>query len=540
MNADRPELRGFARLHDRTLTKGTAFTEAERDHYGLRGLLPPQVLSMDKQIQRLLENLRRQADDIHKYMFLMALQNRNERLFYRLVIDHMNEIMPLIYTPTVGQACKEFAHIYQEPRGLYISAHDRGRVEQLVGHWPEDDVSTIVITDGGRILGLGDLGANGMGIPVGKLSLYTACAGIDPTQCMPVMLDVGTNNEALLKDPLYMGLRQPRIDQNAYDALIDEFVCAVRKRYPQALIQWEDFATPNAYRVLERYRSQVLCFNDDIQGTAAVALAGLIAASRALERPLKETKILFLGAGSAATGIGHLIVQAMQAEGGDAAEAYKNIWFVDHEGLVVSGRDELAAHKQPFAQDQEPMDFCAALDAHQPHVLIGATGTPNTFTRNIVHRMAQLNERPVVFALSNPTSRAECTAEQAYHWSEGRVLYASGSPFDPVHYGDKVYHPAQGNNAYIFPGVGLGALVSQASQITDAMFLAAAHALADLVCPDDLEVGALYPPLTNIREVSLAIADAVAEEAWNSGLARVERPTDPWARIEQEMYNPRY
>ncbi len=540
MSADQEELRGFARLHDRTLTKGTAFSEAERDHYGLRGLLPPKVLTMEHQIGRLLENLRRKSSDIEKYIFLAALQNRNERLFYRLIIDHMAEMMPLIYTPTVGQACKEFAHIYQEPRGLYVSAQDRGRVAQLVAHWPEDEVSTVVVTDGGRILGLGDLGANGMGIPVGKLSLYTACAGIPPGQCLPVMLDVGTGNEELLNDPLYLGLRQPRIDIDDYDELVDEFVCAVVERYPRALIQFEDFATPDAYRLLDRYRDRVLCFNDDIQGTAAVALAGVLAASRALGQPLGEQKVLFLGAGSAATGIGHLIVQAMVATGVDRERALRQVWFVDHEGLLVASREGLAEYKQAFAHEHEPADFLAALDSIRPNVLIGATGSPNTFTREVVQKMASLHQRPVIFALSNPTSRAECTAEQAYHWSEGRVLFASGSPFEPVHYGERLYRPAQGNNAYIFPGLGLGALASGATRISDKMFLAAAQALAGMVGADDLEDGALYPPLTDIRAVSLAIANAVAEEAWASGLAAGERPTDPWVGIEEAMYNPRY
>lgn len=540
MTTENKELRGFDRLHDRTLTKGTAFGEAERDHFGLRGLLPPQVLSMQHQTARLLENLRRKQSNIEKYVFLSALQNRNERLFYRLVIDHMSEIMPLIYTPTVGQACKEFAHIFQEPHGLYVSAHDRGRVAELVANWPEDEVSTLVVTDGGRILGLGDLGANGMGIPIGKLSLYTACAGVHPSRCLPVMLDVGTSNSELKEDPLYLGLRQPRIDSAAYETLVDEFIQAVLQRWPRVLIQFEDFATPNAYRFLARYRDNILCFNDDIQGTAAVALAGLLAASRAIQRPLSEMKILFLGAGSAATGIAHLILKAMQLEGLSQDQARAQVWLVDHEGLIVSGRENLADHKRDFAQDRAATDFRGALEALQPHVLIGATGTPNTFTQELISRMAEFNERPIISALSNPTSRAECTAEQAYHWTQGRVLFASGSPFDPVHYGDRVYRPAQGNNAYIFPGVGLGAQACRASRISDDMFLAAARALAGLVSPEDLEDGALYPPLDNIRDVSLAIADAVAEQAWSSGLAQCERPSDPWLQIEKEMYDPRY
>lgn len=540
MNTPQTELRGINRLREPTLTKGTAFSEAERDHYGLRGLLPPQVLTMEHQTARLLENLRRKNNDIEKYVFLSNLHNRNQRLFYRLVIDHMREIMPLIYTPTVGQACKEFAHIYQEPYGLYVSAHDRGRVAELVANWPHDDVNTIVVTDGGRILGLGDLGANGMGIPIGKLSLYTACAGVHPSRCLPVMLDVGTGNEALLNDPLYLGLRQPRIDTKAYHELIEEFIEAVVARWPKALLQFEDFATPNAYALLDQFRTRMLCFNDDIQGTAAVALAGLYSASRVIDRPVSEMRILFLGAGSAATGIGHLTLQAMQAEGRSTTQAKSQIWFVDHTGLIVSERADLAEHKRGFAQEQKPMDFEQALEAFRPHVLIGATGTPNTFTQDVIQKMATFNERPVIFALSNPTSRAECTAEQAYHWSHGQALFASGSPFDSVPFGDHILRPAQGNNAYIFPGVGMGALACEARQISDAMFLAAAKALADLVCPDDLEAGALYPPLNNIRDVSLAIADAVAEEAWNSDLAGCTRPEDPWAQIQADMYDPRY
>ncbi len=540
MSTDQPEIRGFARLGNRSLTKGTAFTEAERDRYGLRGLLPPQVLTMERQIERLLENLRRKSSDIEKYIFLSALQNRNERLYYRLVIDHMHEIMPIIYTPTVGQACKEFAHIFREPRGLYVTDRDRGRVAELISNWPAREVSTIVITDGGRILGLGDLGTNGMGIPVGKLALYTACAGIDPTRCLPVMFDVGTNNEELLKDPLYLGLRQPRIDAAAYDELMQEFIEAVTARYPGALIQFEDFQTPTAYRLLERYRDRVLCFNDDIQGTAAVSLSGLFAAARARGTTLSELKVLFLGAGSAATGIGDLIVKAMMADGLDRDTARRQVWFVDRDGLVVAGRDELESHKRPFAHEHPALDFKGALDTLKPNVLIGATGSPNTFTEDVVRAMAACNEQPVIFALSNPTSRAECTAEQAYHWSGGRALFASGSPFDPVQIGDRELRPAQGNNAYIFPGVGLGALAAGARSISDEMFLVAARSLAELVTEEDLAAGALYPNLTHIRDVSLQIGVAVAEEAWASGLATTARPDDVREAIAQGMYNPYY
>lgn len=534
------EKNGYPLIQDSSRNKGSAFTKEERQKFRLRGLLPYCSSAMSIQKKRVLENLRRKAFDIEKYIFLSGLRDRNERLFYRTVMDNLEEIMPLIYTPTVGQACKDFGHIFRYPKGFYITPEDKGDIREILDNWPEDDVRVIVVTDGQRILGLGDLGANGMGIAIGKLSLYVACAGIHPEHCLPVMLDVGTNNEELLNDPLYLGYPHNRIDQKTYLEIVDEFVTAVQEKFPKALIQFEDFLTPNAYALLNHYRSKVLCFNDDIQGTAAVALAGVYASTRASGVPFKDLRIMFLGAGSAATGIGDLMVDAFVEEGLTPEDAAKRLWFVDQHGLVVKSRTDLMSHNLPYAHDHEPLSFVEAIKQLKPHVLIGATGVAGTFTKEVVEAMSAINERPAVFALSNPTSNAECTAEQAFEWSKGKVLFTSGSPFKSVTYGGKTYRLGQGNNAYIFPGVGLAALSVQAKEINNPMFLSAAHALADQVTEDDLESGALYPPLTNIREVSLNIAVSVAEKAFEYNLSTIERPADLKAYIASTMYDPRY
>lgn len=536
-----PQPRGAALLTDPLLNKGTAFTERERDTLGLRGLLPPRVFTLDEQAARSLAAVRRKTDALEKYIYLTNLQNRNEILFYRLVMDHIEEMVPLIYTPTVGQACLEYGAIYRRPRGLFLTLRDKGRIAEVLRHWPLQGVRLIVVTDGERILGLGDLGALGMGIPVGKLSLYTACAGVHPSYTLPITIDVGTDNQELLDGPVYIGLRQKRARGEEYDAFIEEFVEAVSTVFPKALLQWEDFGNTNAFRLLASYQQRLPSFNDDIQGTAAVALAGVMAALRVSGGTLAQQKLLFLGAGEAGTGIADLYVAAAVSEGMSQAEARARCWFVDSKGLVVKTRTDLAHHKQPYAHDHA---FVATLGEAvaelQPTALIGVSGMPQTFTQPTVEQMAALNTRPIVFALSNPTSRAECTAEQVYAWSDGRAIFASGSPFPEVEFKGRRHVPGQGNNIYIFPGVGLGVLASESREVTDAMFLAAARTLAGMVDQTDLDVGRVYPALTRIRDVSVRIAAAVAAEAHDTGLARATRPDDLVADIRARMFEPVY
>ena len=534
------EPRGIALLREPLLNKGTAFTEAERDALGLRGLLPAHVLSMDEQVARFMTNLRDLPNDLEKYVALNSLHDRNEALFFRVVCDNIDEIQPLIYTPTVGLACQRFGLIFQRPRGMFISANDRGRIAELLANWPYP-AKLIVVTDGERILGLGDLGANGMGIPVGKLSLYSACAGIHPEYCLPVMLDVGTNNEELLNDRYYIGLRQKRLSGAAYDEFVDEFITAAREAFPGMLIQFEDFANHSAFRLLHKYRDEINVFNDDIQGTAAVALAGLFSALRVNGGKLADQRVLFLGAGEAATGIADLVVSAMMAEGVSEAEALRRNWLVDSRGLVVKDRAGLTDHKLRYAHDHAPVgDFLTAIRALKPTAIIGVAAVGGAFTPEVLQTMAELNERPIVFALSNPTSKAECSAEEAYRHTGGRALFACGSPYDPVKLDGKTFVPRQGNNSYIFPGVGLGAIASGSRLVTDEMFMAAAHTLAYLVDPDDIEQGSLYPALPRIRDVSAHIAVAVAEVAYKRGLATVPRPNDMMAFIQSQMYDPHY
>ncbi len=532
---------GAELLHDPSLNKGTAFTMEERDALGLRGLLPPRIHSQDEQVARVMGNFRRKDTDLGKYVHMLALQDRNETLFYRVVLDHLEEMMPIIYTPTVGRACQEYGHIFRRPRGLFITKNDRGRITEILRNWSYVDVRIIVVTDGERLLGLGDLGADGMGIPVGKLALYTACAGVHPSHCLPITLDVGTNNELLLDDPLYIGIKERRLRGDEYDAFIEEFVQAVREVFPHSLIQLEDFGNTNAFRLLNKYRERLCTFDDDIQGTGAVALAGLYSAMRITGGKLRDQTILFLGAGEAGIGIGDIVVSAMVAEGLSEGEARRRCWFVDSRGLVVKSRSNLVVHKLVYAHDHEPIrEFAAAVDSLKPSAIIGVSGQPSTFTESIVKAMARMNNRPIVFALSNPTSKSECTAEEAYRWSDGRAIFASGSPFDPVTLDGRTHVPGQGNNAYIFPGVGLGAIACEARQITDEMFFAAAKTLAGLVSEADLEKGRVYPSLTMIREVSAAIGAAVAEVAYDRGVAGRARPDDILEQVRSHMYDPRY
>jgi malate dehydrogenase (oxaloacetate-decarboxylating)(NADP+) len=533
--------RGVDLLRDPALNKGTAFTDAERDALGLRGLLPPLIATQEEQVGRILENLRRVPDPLDKYIRLEALHTRNESLFYRVLLEHPDEMLPIIYTPTVGLACQRFGHIYTRPRGMYVTANDRGRVAAVLRNWPYREVDIIVVTDGERILGLGDLGANGMGIPVGKLALYSACAGVQPSRTLPVTLDVGTNNAALLEDPLYLGLKQRRLTGPDYDALVEEFVVATQTLFAGVVVQFEDFANHNAFRMLRKYRERVCTFNDDIQGTAAVALAGVLSALRITGGRMRDQKILFMGAGEAATGISDLLCTAIQADGLSEQAARERLWLFDSQGLVVNGRAGLAEHKLHYAHDHRPVgDFLAAIEALRPTGIIGVAAVGGTFTEAVLSRMAEINARPIVFALSNPTSKAECTAEEGYRWTDGRALFACGSPFDPVTVNGKTYVPRQGNNSYVFPGVGLGAIACKARHVTDEMFLAAAHALSKQVTDQDLAQGSLYPPLARVRDVSAHIAAAVAEVAYAKGLATRPRPADVLGDVRSQMYDPTY
>ena len=532
--------KGLAILRDPLLNKGTAFTEKERDALGLRGLLPPLIATQEEQVARFLQSLRRLPDDLEKYIALNALHDRNEALFLRVVVDHIDEMQPIIYTPGVGLACQKFGLIFQRPRGVFISINDRGHIADILRNWPHP-AGLIVVTDGERILGLGDLGANGMGIPVGKLALYSACAGVNPEHCLPVMIDVGTDNAELLTDPFYIGLRQRRVRGAAYDEMIDEFMTAAEEVFPGVVIQFEDFANLNAFRLLDKYRDRQCVFNDDIQGTAAVALAGIFSALRITGEKLEDQTVLFLGAGEAATGIADLISASMVAQGLTEEAARNRCWLVDSRGLVVKSRTDLAEHKLLYAHDHAPVtDFLTAIRELKPTAIIGVAAVGGTFTKEVLEEMARINKRPIIFALSNPTSKSECTAEEAYRHTGGRALFACGSPFNPVTLDGKTFVPRQGNNSYIFPGIGLGAIISRSKRITDEMFMASAHQLANLTTETDLAQGSLYPSLERVREVSAHIAAGLAKTAHRRGLASVQEPDDLLKHAQETMYDPHY
>ncbi|XP_010915394.1 NADP-dependent malic enzyme [Elaeis guineensis] len=536
---------GYSLLRDPRHNKGLAFTGKERDSHYLRGLLPPVVVSQELQEKKLMHNLRQYKVPLQRYMAMMDLQERNERLFYKLLIDNVEELLPVVYTPTVGEACQKYGSIFRRPQGLYISLKEKGKILEVLRNWPERNIQVIVVTDGERILGLGDLGCQGMGIPVGKLSLYTALGGLRPSACLPITIDVGTNNEQLLKDEFYIGLRQRRANGQEYADLLHEFMCAVKQNYGEkVLIQFEDFANHNAFDLLAKYSKTHLVFNDDIQGTASVVLAGLVAALNLVGGTLAEHTYLFLGAGEAGTGIAELIALEMSRQtNAPIEECRKKIWLVDSKGLIVSSRKTSLQHfKKPWAHEHEPIsNLLGAVQAIKPTVLIGTSGVGRTFTKDVVEAMSSFNERPIILALSNPTSQSECTAEEAYTWSKGRAIFASGSPFDPVEYAGKIFVPGQANNAYIFPGFGLGLVISGAIRVHDDMLLAASEALAQQVTQENFDKGLIYPPFTNIRKISAKIAANVAAKAYELGLAsHLPRPENLVKYAESCMYSPNY
>jgi len=537
--------RGVALLRDPHINKGMAFTLKERQILGIHGLLPPAVFSQEEQVERVVANFHHWDNDLDRYIYLASLLDRNEKLFYQAVSANIEIMAPVIYTPTVGLACQKYGFIFRKPRGLYVTINDIGHVYEILCNWPETDVQAVVVTDGERILGLGDLGAFGMGIPVGKLSLYTAMGGMPPKKCLPVVIDVGTDNDGLLSDPMYIGLRHKRIKGPKYDALIDEFMMAINRRFGHnTLVQFEDFANHNAFRLLAKYRDKFLTFNDDIQGTASVAVAGIIAAMRITSTRLSDQTYLFQGAGEASIGIAELLVMAMKEEGVSEEDAISKVWMVDSKGLLTKNRPSggITSHKEKFAKDhkhiQKLEDVCREI---KPSVAIGAAAIGGAFTEQFITDMGKFNKQPIIFALSNPTSKAECTAEQAYRLTEGRVIFASGSPFDPVELNGKTYYPGQGNNAYIFPGVALGALVSRVRHISDAMFLKAAQDLASLVTDEHLAQGRVYPPLNQIRDVSTRIATGLVEYAYEKKLASTyPEPEDKKALVRQFQFDPSY
>lgn len=528
-------------LHDPVHNRGSAFSTDDRARLGLEGFLPPVADTLDTQIARVHMQLSMLDNDLQKYLLLSDLQARNETLYYAVLMSDPATFMPLVYTPTVGEACQKYDHVLRASRGMYLPITLKGRLKEVLANWPQKDVRFIVVTDGERILGLGDLGVNGMGIPVGKLALYSVCAGVPPEMTLPITLDVGTNNTSLLDDPLYLGLRQHRVRGADYDAFIAEFVAAVTELFPLCCLQWEDFANINAVPILERYRDKICTYNDDIQGTAAVAVAGIYGALRMSGEKLTEQTFLFLGGGSAATGIAELISQAMVLEGATIEEARARNWLFDINGLMVSSRTDLAAFQRPFAHDHAPStSFVDAIRSIRPTGIVGVSTVPKLFNQAVIEAMSEINKRPIIFPYSNPTSRSECTAEEAYKWSNGQAIFASGSPFPPVDFNGKRFVPGQGNNVYIFPAMGMAVLATQSTRVTEDMFIVAAKAVAEQVTDEDLAQGLIYPPQRDIRKASLHVAVRIAEHIFDKGLARVPRPADIAAHIDELAYVPGY
>ncbi len=532
---------GYSLLRDPRKNKGTAFTVEERKNYGLEGIIPDSIETIETQILRVNEQLESFDTPINKYIYLNNLLDSNETLFFRTIISNPSKFLPLVYTPTVGEACQRFGHIARRPRGLFISIEQKGNIKNILKNWPVEDVRFAVVTDGGRILGLGDLGICGIGIPIGKLILYTSCAGVPPEFTLPVILDVGTNNEIFLNDPLYPGLKTKRIRGKEFDDFVDEFVNAVYEVFPKICIQWEDFPGVDAIRILDKYRNKFCTFNDDIQGTAAIATAGIITASRFSGKPFINQRILFLGAGAAAFGIADMLVRKFQKEGLTREEALNHIWMHDVNGLLVSSRTDLAEYQKDFAHESEPIkDFADSVLKVKPTAIIGVSTVGGAFNQQVIENMCDINERPVIFPYSNPTSHSECTAEQAYSWSKGKAIFASGSPFDPVVFEGRTIIPGQGNNVYIFPAMGLAIFATEAKRVSDEMLITAAEAVAEQVSEENYKKGLIYPTIDNILEVSYNVAIKVAEKIFDSGLAGIERPSDIGAFIKSKMYEPKY
>jgi malate dehydrogenase (oxaloacetate-decarboxylating)(NADP+) len=535
------ENKGYSLLRDPRFNKGTAFTLEERKQYGLEGLLPEQIETIETQMFRVNEQLEQIVAPINKYIYLSNLLETNETLFFNLVSNDPAKFLPLVYTPTVGEACEKFGHITRRVRGVFISIHQKDRIKEILRNWHEEDIRFTVVTDGGRILGLGDLGVCGLGIPIGKLALYTACAGVPPQHTLPIILDVGTNNEDFLNDPLYPGLKQKRITGKEYDDFIEAFVVAINEVFPKICIQWEDFKGVDAIRILNKFRDKVCTYNDDIQGTAAIATAGFISISRLMNTAFTQQKFLFFGAGAAAFGIADLLVQKFQKDGLSREEALERIWMFDINGLLVQSRTDLADYQKQFSHQGEPTnDLATAILQVKPTAIIGVSTVGGAFNQQVIENMSLVNERPIIFPYSNPTSHSECTAEQAYVWSKGKAIFASGSPFAAVEFEGKTFTPGQGNNVFIFPAMGLAIFATEAKRVTDLMFITAAEAVAEQVSQKDFEMGLIYPSVKNILEVSVNVAIKVATLIFDSGLATVDRPDDISAFVKSKMYVPTY
>jgi malate dehydrogenase (oxaloacetate-decarboxylating)(NADP+) len=533
--------RGMELLWDPRLNKSTAFTDSEKEQLGLVGLLPDVTESEDLQLQRVMLQLGQKNTDLERYIYLVNLLDHNETLFYRTVMSDPARFLPIVYDPTIGEACLKFGHIYRQTRGMYLSIKRRGRVKEILRNWPEQDIRFICVTDSGRILGLGDLGANGAGIPIGKLQLYTACAGVPPSYLLPMYLDAGTNNEQYLHDPLYLGMRETRPPTEELYSFVDEFVGAVQEVFPKCCIHFEDWTGSDAVHLLKRYRDKYCVYNDDVQGTAGIVLAGMINAARLKGTKLKDEKYLFLGAGSAAIGLADLICSAMVQEGMSSKDAQAQVYMFDINGLLDNSRKDLFDFQKPYAHKHPPTrDFAAAIEIIKPTTIIGVSTVGGLFNRKVIEAMSRINERPVVLALSNPTDHAECTPEQAYMWSNGKAIYAAGVQFPPVHFNDQVFLPGQANNFYVFPAIGMAVFATQASRVTDDMFIEAAKAVADQVPSDLLKQGLLFPLQSNILESEIQTAARVAKLIFDSGLARVNRPGDMVAWIREHVYRPEY